>query len=447
MVAKRRTVKSGQSVTKGTNVLQGEGEYCDTIRVQRPRNSKTTIAASTPEPPTSIPNSTPSSIGGMDDLSLTSPSVHETIEDPVRTPKRKRDIPPPERTLSSALRRLTAKPGTSKGSVNNPIVLDEYSPRRNPILLSERVEAAQEPHRFQSRHRYADAAHRRPLAPKAANETKFTGDEGKDLGRVINAKAIATAVDLNPPQPQTQVQIGKATAIRSAPPQTQIQFGYGVPFEIQYPMSAQYLATRTAPPRQYQSPYAHYHNNMGVSISGESEDMLRRKALRYTQKPSNSSEPSKTNSRSDQMLPPSSTATCTKKLHVYKDRPENLLTTLTAQSSLLTSLLQLYPKSTDKKGLRDDIAGLVASQKDRIGQWIEAESPAESTSTTNRINEGEARKDDEVRDLLSATSGLWQDGSGEGVADVFAEESGDEVKDRGVKRKLGVCGWDMEAVI
>jgi hypothetical protein len=433
MVAKRRTVKSGQSVTKGTGVLQGEGGYCDTIRVQRPRNSKTTIAASTPERPTSITNSTPSSTGGMDDLSLTSPSVHEAIEDPMRTPKRNRDMPPPERTLSSALQRLTAKPGTSKGSANNPIVLDEYSPRRKPIPLPERVEAEREQHRFHSRHRYVNAAHRRPLAPKAANGTKITGDKGKDLGRMINAKAIATAVDWR--------------AIRSAIPHTQIQFGYGVPFEIQYPMSAQYLATRTAPTGQYQSPYAHYHNRMDVSMSGESEEMLRRKAPQYTQKPLGSSDLNETNSQSDPMLPPSSTATCTKKIHVYKDRPEDLLTTLTAQSSLLTSLLQLYSKSTDKKGLRDDIAGLVASQKDRIGQWIEAESPAESTSTTNRINEAEVRKDDEVRDLLSATARMWQDGSGEGVADVFAEESRHEVKNRGVKRKLGVCGWDMEAVI
>jgi hypothetical protein len=448
MVSKRRTVKSGLSVTKDSNVLQGEGEYCDTIHVQRPRNKKATIAVATPEPPKSAPNSTPSSTGGMDDLSLTSPSVHETIEDPVRTPKRKGDMPPPERTLISTLRRLTAKPGTSKGSANNPIVLDEYSPRRKLIPLPTRVEAAQEPHKFQSRNRYVNATHRRPLAIKAANGTKFPGDKGKDPGRMINAKATATNPNL--PQPQTHTQVGKVGATIPIPAQTQTHFRYGVPFEIQYPMSAQYLATRTSPNGHYQSPYVHYHNSMGVDVNGQTEEMLRRKAIQYSQKLSGSSEPSETDPeppRPGQMLPLSSTATRTKRLHVYKDRPDDILTTLTAQSSLLTSLLQLYPKSTDKGGLRDDIAKLFTDQKDRVEQWIEAESPAESASTASRINEAETRKDDEVRNLLSVTAGMWQDGSGEGVADVFAEESG-EAKNRGAKkRKLGVCGWDMEAVI
>jgi hypothetical protein len=453
MVFKRRAIKSGQSVTKGTNVLQGEGDYCDTIRVQQPRNNKETIVVTTPEPPeplTSILSSTSSSAGGMDDLSLTSPSVHETIEDPVRTPKRKRDMPPPERTLSSALRRLTANPDTPKGSANNPIVLDEYSPRRKPVPLPTRVEVAQVPHKFQSRHRYANATHREPLAPKTANGTKFTGDKGKDLGRMINAKA--TAMTPNPPQPQTQTQVGKAAATIPIPAQTWSQFGYGIPFKIQYPMSAQYLAMRTSPNGQYQSPYAHYHNSMGLSVNGETEEMLRRKAIQYSQRPSDSCEPREKDPeppRFGQIFPPSSTATRTKRLHVYKDRTDDLLTTLTEQSSLLTSLLQLYPKSADKKGLRDDIAKLVANQKDRVEQWIEAESPVKSASIASLINKAETWKDDEVRSLLSAAAGMWQDGSGEGVADVFAEESEGEARGRGAKkkRKLGVCGWDMEAVI
>jgi hypothetical protein len=443
MVSKRRSVKSGLSVTNDNNILQGEGEYCDTIRVQRPRNSKAAKSVTTPEPPVAILNSTPSSTGGMDDLSLTSPSVHETIEqDPVITPKQKRDMPPPERTLSSALRRLTAKAGTSKGSANNPIVLDEYSPRRKPIPLPKRVESAEEPHKFQSRHRklYVNPTYRRPpLALKAANGIRFTGDKGSDLGRMINAKEKA---------------ITSTPAQTHAPPQNQTQLAYGIPFEVQYPMSAQYLATRTSPNGQYQSPYARYHSNMGVSISGDSEEMLRRKAVQYTrsQQPlSDDTRASTEPSRSGDMRPPSSMPMRTKKMNVYHDKPNDHITQLVAHSSLLTGLLQMYSKSSDKKGLREDIANLAKAQEKRVEEWIKHESPVTSDVATSRISEAESRKDDEVRNLLRSGARMWQDGSGEGVADVFAEKSTEEdvseTSETSKKRKLGVCGWDMEHVV
>lgn len=64
--------------------------------------------------------------------------------------------------------------------------------------------------------------------------------------------------------------------------------------------------------------------------------------------------------------------------------------------------------------------------------------------------EKEKAKDDQVRGLFSATAGMWQDGSGEGVVDVFAGEEGiAEVvvgpmleRQREVRGK-GVCGWAM----
>jgi hypothetical protein len=419
------------SAADGTNMLRGEGEYCDTINVQRPHNRKAAKVTTTPELPIVVLNSTPSSTGGMEDLSLTSPSIHESIQRTPKTPKRKRDAPIPERTLSSALRRLTAKPGTSKGSAHNPIILEEYSPRRKPNPFPTRVEPSQEPHKFNHRNGklYTSRPVREPLVPKPANGIKFTGDKGSDLYRMINAKA---------------------TAVTWTPHVTQTNVGYGVPFEIRYPLSAQYMAQQPSTTGQYQSPYARHHNYMGVSPNGDSEEMLRKKARHYTQVLSNNEHPRESSTgipRSAGTNRSASIAKCSKKLRVYQDAPDDHITQLVAQSSLLTSLLQMYPKSADQKGLRDDIGSLVSAQKQRVEQWIQSESPVSSASRDAGVD----KKDEAVRNLLSATAGLWRDGSGEGVADVFSKENREaEVKDAhesSRKRKLGVCGWDMECVI
>jgi hypothetical protein len=141
----------------------------------------------------------------------------------------------------------------------------------------------------------------------------------------------------------------------------------------------------------------------------------------------------------------------TKKMNVYHDKPNDHITQLVAHSSLLTGLLQMYSKSSDKKGLREDIANLAKAQEKRVEEWIKHESPVTSDVATSRISEAESRKDDEVRNLLRSGARMWQDGSGEGVADVFAEKSTEEdvseTSETSKKRKLGVCGWDMEHVV
>jgi hypothetical protein len=463
MVATRR----GGSTTCGANgchVTQGEGEMKENIPSQQSRFRKRVNTPTSPELPTIRSDTTPSSTGGMEDISLTSPSVGESVSrDKIKTPKRKRDPPMPEGTVSSALRRLVPKSSTSKGSVENPIVLEEYSPHRKPIPLPPLLEPEQVPHKFKDRHRklYTYLPDREPLATKPANGSTFTGDKGGDLYRMMNAKV---------------------TAARWTPPVTYGNVNYGVPFKVQYPMSAQYLSQRAMPPpvQQYDSPYVRYHNNMGVSLSGDSEDMLRKKALQHIPDASRpqhhkkmlSGDPDETSTDDSTPVPMfssmSTTARKSRKLQIYQD-PNDHITPLVAQTSLLTSLLQVYPKSSDQLGLREDIAMLVSVQNKRINEWIKSEleisrkrrqsgmdsansvSSREPVTLEKQNEEMEKHKqDEEMRNLMSAGAGMWQDGSGEGVADVYTSQASKYIGETVAKavptrtvRKFGVCGSSL----
>jgi hypothetical protein len=397
-------------------------------------------------------NITPSSTGGMEDISLTSPSIGEAVSRVAsRTPKRKRDLPMPERSVSSALRRLVAKSSISKGSAENPIVLEEYSPRRKPIPPPLRLETKQMPHKFENWHRklYKYRPDREPLAPKPANGSTFTGDKSDDLSRMMNAKV---------------------TAVNWIPPVTNVNVNYGVPFEVQYPMSAQYVSQQRQriliPGQQCDSPYVRYHNNMGVSLSGDSEDMLRKKALQHIRDSSRpqhhkkmlSNDPDETSADDSTPVPVTRTKTGHRKWQVYQD-PNDHITPLVAQTSLLTSLLQVYAKSSDPISLREDIVMLVSVQNKRLNEWMRSESErgrkrrrsgtdsAISATSREPIDVEKQRKDREMRNLMSAGAGMWQDGSGEGVADVFASQGSNYTHGVRAKaalgravRKLGVCG-------
>lgn len=121
---------------------------------------------------------------------------------------------------------------------------------------------------------------------------------------------------------------------------------------------------------------------------------------------------------------------------VYQD-PNDHLTPLIAQSQVLTSLLQKYPESWDKRGVREDVAMLVSVQNERLGMWMKDEGKGRKRGESQSKSSGRSREkslqgkeskvdgDGEVRDLLSAGAGLWQDGSGEGVADVYQVEGED----------------------
>ena len=497
MVAKRRSNGSGISATNDAYTSRSEGEDSDTSHVQNSRLSKICPVPITPKLPTSVMSATPSSTDGMEDISRTSPSIGESLrQDTMKILKRKRASPVPDGTLFSALRRVASQPRTSKGSAHNPIDLEEYSPRRKPIPLPKRKQPSVEPHKFLDRHRklYTYRPPRTALAPKPANGSTFTGHKGDDMYRMMNAKM--TAVGCPPPAPY------------EAPPGAYGNVSYDVPFEVQYPMSARYLAQQPATQDQHQSPYAQCHRRMGISLSGESEDTLRKKAVQYIREcsrpqPHNkmlSDDTDETSpSNSDATIPtdlpaaycaipvahtsPATRTPNSKVLHVYND-PNNHITQLIAQTSLLTSLMQVYHKSTDQRGLREDIVMLVSVQNQCVNKWMKAESQisrkrprsntgsaisvgsealdvgrAQKTVTGKSAEEDEEKKrDEEVRELLSAGAGMWQDGSGVGVADVFATQDAlapatridDSVRVsvRGESRvygesKRGACGWKM----
>jgi hypothetical protein len=243
---------------------------------------------------------------------------------------------------------------------------------------------------------------------------------------------------------------------------------------------------------------------MGITLAGDSEDMLRKKAVQCIREHSRpqprkktlSADPDETSASETEQATSSATrkslntpythahtsssATRTSKLNVYQD-PNDHLSTLIAQSSIQTALLQAYPRSIDQKGLREDIAMLVAVQNQCLAAWMERESAASrkrgrlntdsAISVSSDIERAkkamrgleederkEKERDEEVRRCLSAAARMWQDGSGLGVADVFAAEvegaregSGiervkmveDDVKEKDGRRTKGVFGLSV----
>lgn len=143
------------------------------------------------------------------------------------------------------------------------------------------------------------------------------------------------------------------------------------------------------------------------------------------------------------------------KLSVYRDSDH--ISPLIAHSTLLTSLLRMYPSSTDQTGLREDIGLLAASTNRGVREWVSEEDRKQRPSSlevvrARRAVEGildrEKERDKEVRDLLRAEAGIWDDGSGGGVVDVFsaAENEADvavSIEESDEVRSKGVCGWSM----
>jgi len=196
----------------------------------------------------------------------------------------------------------------------------------------------------------------------------------------------------------------------------------------------------------YESPYARHHSNMGVTTSGHSENMLRRKAIQHVRDSSRpqlhkkmlSDDPDET-SDDDSDQPGRS--------HIYQD-PNDHLSPLIRQAALLNSLLQCYEKSTDQAGLREDISLLVDVQKKKVGEWIQSENQREKKSdervrrAVDKLLAREAEKDQDIRGLLCSDADMWQGGA-QGVAEIFGADRGRDGETASRKRKLGVCGEDM----
>jgi hypothetical protein len=444
MVATRRKVARRTPGPSETRITRGEGEDGDTIYVQRPRPKILVKIFSTPALPITATTDTSSSTGDMEDITLTSPSIGDSVtQENERIPKRRRAPSIPDRALSSAVRQSVENPGTStasgisKGGANNPIVLEEYSPRRKPASLPARAQSAHEPHKFQDRHRklYTYRPPRPALAAKPAEGNRFTGNRGKDFYRMTNAKAKAAATGYPLPPPRT-----------SRSPVT-----YDVPFEVQCPKSAHYLTHQDAPHLPYHPPYATYRSQIQVPRHADIEASLRQRAIHLIQdskrpthlKPLLSSDPDETSTSESERL---------RKVVVYQD-PSDLLSPIIAQTNVLSQLLQQYGGSQDQDELREDIGMLIKVQSRNVERWMKGEkrkgknikvsemtrmekadlhaareeadlNGAKGDEELNGAKEdeelSEAKGDEEVRELLSAGASMWQDGST--VVDVFGEE-------------------------
>ncbi|KAG9187277.1 hypothetical protein G6011_05148 [Alternaria panax] len=399
------------------------------------------------------------------DLSLISPSTGETPKLPsMSTPKKSQgstDLG--ERTVSSALRGLAPKPfANMSGSCHNPIVVNETSsPPRRAAQASKRRprhKKLTEPHQFIGngyRDLYSYRASQPALAGIPANGSTFTGHQSHDIYRMMNAKIIA-APDFSP-----NAAWGRHTL--------------NVPFEVQYPLSAHAL-TRQQNASQYQSPYAQYHrlqaspNAYGYpTVPPQNEDLLRMRAVQYIRgysQPSlhkrwlSDADPDETSGDEAEerqrytrpqpnildpqsgSMPPLLTRNVDRHINhkptIHQDPdPDFVVGHLIEHTSLITSLLQLYPHSTDQRGLKNDISMLVQVQNQHVTDWIKVES--QNSRKRRKDNSGSAARldnrpqpimthgtriqkdnDNTLRQVFSANADMWQDGTGHGVADVFA---------------------------
>jgi hypothetical protein len=428
---------STKRVTDISYIINGEGEADDAIRAPGSRLSKPTKLLTITKPSAATSTTTPSTTEAMEDVTPTSPSAGDPMKkDAAMEHKRKRAPSVTEGTLSPAPQTLVSKSETGKGSAYNPIVLEEYSPRRKTMLLPKRQDSSQEPSKIQHERRitYMSRPRRTALTQKSANagmSTSKTSSASNDVPPTVNAKAAAVT---GPPLAQQ---------------------GKLVPFEVQYPLSARFLAQRQALQAQQQTLYTPTFTHMGTLLNSSTEDLLRQKALWYIREHSRPQPFRKIlaadldeTSASETEHPISdrktgataSSPVKTKKMSVYQD-PSDLLTPLIAQSSLVHSLLNIYPRSTNKKGLREDISMLLSVQNQNVHAWMNAESRKrrriEVPNEGSRIgkvshaaqankkdqaanNPEQVKKDDEMRTLLSAGAGMWQAGTDEALPEVFA---------------------------
>ncbi|KAF1844293.1 uncharacterized protein K460DRAFT_419221 [Cucurbitaria berberidis CBS 394.84] len=476
MVTTRRGTANG-AATNRTSKSKIANTANDAIHVIGPSRSRTQNTAATPK--LSITALDPVRLDSMSeyDLSLTSPFTTDTPDKAIMSmPKNNCDpLSRQDSSSSPTLRRLMPKPAKVTGGELNPIIINDSSPLSKRARAARRKQQRQsEPHKFLDRgyrKLYSYRPSRPALAPKPANGSTFTGHKSHDIYRMMNAKMIAAP----------------GGSVNEMPGYRSLGY-YDVPFEVQYPMSAQFLTQHTGALNQRQDPSVQYYNhhtpklNAYPLVPNQDEEMLRKKAVQYVREYSRPSarkrrlsdaDPDETSTSESEhpaeVVRPSVLSSTARpgpaslswpltseeglnnrKLAIHHDNdPNSDITQITEHTSLLTSLLQLYPHSTNQKGIREDIAMLVSVQNQRVKEWMKIESQnarkrrksnTDSTISVSHRKDGsvqsamatgiraqqqleqEKRKgqDDEMRRVFSATANMWQDGSGQGVADVFA---------------------------
>ena len=463
MVSTRRGTANAEPDMIGTGRPRPLRQASDTIHIIVPSAKKVEKTQKNRRVPETPPRMALSGNISEHDLSLTSPSTGESPEVlTIITPKKRQgSIDPTDRTVSSALRRLAPKPfANMSGSSHNPIIVNEDpSPPRRATRAPKRRQKHKklsEPHQFIGngyRELYSYGVSRPALAAMPANGSTFTGHQSHDIYRMMSAK-ITAAPDVSP-----NAAWGRHTL--------------NVPFEVQYPLSAPVLAQH-AP--QHPLSYAqHYHVQVPSTtyvlpmVPSQNEDSLRRRAVHHIQDYSRTSPQKRKLADADlaetgdnaagehqRHARPQSSRPATQlnatpvsgvrnvdqhRSHtptVHRDPDPNLLIShLIEHTSLITSLLQVYPHSTDKKGLQNDISMMVQIQNQYMSAWMEAESQSSRKRLKNNSDGAvsltthpqpiitpamkvQNEKDHTVRQALSADADMWQDGTGHGVADAFA---------------------------
>ncbi|KAF2624920.1 hypothetical protein BU25DRAFT_128690 [Macroventuria anomochaeta] len=456
MVATRRSGANAAPTSNAPSKPTKRRKFSDSATVDKLEKTVTAPPSISREPSLST-NITAllKSSSELSDLTLTSPSTGRTPGkgSPSKIVRSLHEQARPSAPqVMAALQKLV-----TPGSSHNPIVLVEDSPRSKAQARTKQHDKV-EPHRFQDRHSklYTYKPPRPALAPKPANGSTFTGHPNHDMYRMRTAKMA-----------QPVWHLSRNQNVRQGLP--------GLPFEMQYPMSAQYLASQqgaalppTRPGIQYYAPPPPSYLRHKAPLL-PTEEQLRRKAVKHVREYSRSSprkrkmavDPEETSeSESDEVnhnftismrktyptqTPGGSAKLKSSPITILPD-PHFQLTPLIEHASLLTSLLRAYPHSADQKGLREDIAMLVSVQNQHLADWLNSEvgqsrkavpnlhTPCVSRSTTtslikplthhltdSELTEAEKKRkqDEEVRGLLSADAKLWQDGSGLGVADVY----------------------------
>ncbi|KAI4608902.1 hypothetical protein J4E83_008941 [Alternaria metachromatica] len=463
MVSTRRGTANAEPATAGIGRPRPLRQASDTIHIIVPSVKKVVKAPDDRRVPDTPPRMALSGNISEHDLSLTSPSTGESpVVLTITTPKKRQgSTDPTDRTVSSALRRLAPKPfANMSGSSHNPIIVNEDpSPPRRATRAPKRRQKHKklsEPHQFIGngyRELYSYGVSRPALAALPANGSTFTGHQSHDIYRMMSAK-ITAAPDVSP-----NAAWGRHTL--------------NVPFEVQYPLSAPVLAQH-AP--QYQASYPqHYHVQVASNtyvlpmVPSQNENSLRRRAVHHIQEYSRpspqkrkltdadipedsddeagkhqwharpqSSRPTTRSNGTPVSRVPNVDQHINHRPTVHRDPDPNLLVGhLIEHTSLITSLLQVYPHSTDKKGLQNEISMMVQIQNQYMGAWMETESQS-SRKRTRHNGDGavslanhqqpiitpamkiQNEKDHTVRQALSADADMWQDGTGHGVADAFA---------------------------
>ncbi|KAH9872462.1 hypothetical protein IAQ61_005298 [Plenodomus lingam] len=479
----------------------------------------------TPEPSTSTSSqhsfSTPSTPPACSTLNLVMTTTNNEFQNQVQHDPG----PLPVRQV------LAPKPHGMAGSVNNPISMLEDSPSEKSSQAPNETKSTKRKHQQQQKiepHKFVDNGHRKlhshqqfkpAVVPQPAQGTIFTGHQSQDIYRAINARVAAA----------TETQLGGVPAPAKR----------AVPYEVQFPMSARFLANRVVTNPTFAS-FMQQHGVQvptAIQLPAQSEVFLRRKAIHSSE----SEEPivdggarkTLTSSMSQMKLNPSTLGinvlptpnlasttqhasiinsimpTPTQRYHatpgstntsaptsatqplfahkkgkipVFRDSSQNPaisqhliapasstipieLTHLIDNTILITSLLQIYSKSRDQRGLRQDLSMLVSVQNQRFAAWQKSEADAARKQRAMRKKDVNAKKsavvapptaqdaaraalreiwqgggqsqtveqaeptkttmDSQMRDLLSAGAGMWQDGSGVGVADVFTNKTED----------------------